>query len=53
MANRTDPAFSEKHRVRSRFFILLVAAIILVILLVWVTFEVLDLDGINTFYAIV
>ncbi|WP_295895807.1 hypothetical protein [uncultured Bartonella sp.] len=53
MTNRTDPEFSEKHRIRSRFFILLTVAIVLVILLVWATFEVLDLDGINTFNAIV
>lgn len=53
MTDRTDPAFAEKRRIRSRFFLLLIAAIILVVLLVWVTFEVFDLDAVDAFNAIV
>ncbi|WP_297322636.1 hypothetical protein [uncultured Bartonella sp.] len=53
MPSRNDPAFAEKRRIRSRFFILLIAAIILVGLLIWVTFEVFDLDAIDAFNAIV
>ena len=53
MADRSDPACSEKRRIRSRFFILLIAAIILVILLIIMTFAFFDLTGIEALNAIV
>ena len=52
-ADNSDPASMEKRRIRSRFFVLLVAAVILVILLVFMTFIFFDMAGIDALDAIV
>ncbi|MBI0002881.1 hypothetical protein H3S80_02305 [Bartonella sp. M0177] len=52
-ANSSDPASIEKRRIRSRFFVLLIAAVILVILLVFMTFIFFDMTGIDALDAIV